>query len=443
MRNLFGGYYPLSDEAVRELWAHGTFVVDANVLLNLYRYSEQARTDLLNALGKIGHRLWIPYQVALEFQRNRLHVLAGAVTRFDDVRKTIEKSLASLEGEFGRLQLTKRHAAIDAEELLIQFRAVADKFKSSLTTLEKQHGSLGGEDLIRKSIDDLFDGKIGPAYADQRQLDAVYEEGKRRFESQRPPGFLDAEKAEGKRPVFHHKGLQYQKQYGDLLLWKQTLAFAEEHKPKGLVLITDDDKADWWLLVDANGRKTLGPRPELIEEMFEVGVSTFHIYTSERFLGFAKDQLGALVSPTTVAEVRTAHSQPSAPHTRKEALIAVRGWLRKANPKASVRKGTQDLIDLELKNEEGVLIGYRVLRDLPALDRNVQNFVESPNDSKYDHYCIVIVAEKKEAALALPRKYEYLAEFIETLSERISVLIGFIPSGQEAFALVSEFRATD
>ncbi|WP_449349178.1 PIN-like domain-containing protein [Streptomyces shaanxiensis] len=51
---------------------------DANVLLNLYRYTEQARTDLLGALGALGDRLWVPHQVVDEFWRNRESVISEA-----------------------------------------------------------------------------------------------------------------------------------------------------------------------------------------------------------------------------------------------------------------------------------------------------------------------------------------------------------------------------
>ncbi|MER5790229.1 PIN-like domain-containing protein [Streptomyces sp. NPDC001980] len=38
----------------------GLVAPDANVLLNLYRYTEQARGDLLRALGGLENRLWAP-----------------------------------------------------------------------------------------------------------------------------------------------------------------------------------------------------------------------------------------------------------------------------------------------------------------------------------------------------------------------------------------------
>ena len=50
-------------------------VPDANVLLNLYRYTDQARDDLLSVLERLGNQLWVPHQVLVEFWRNRDAVL--------------------------------------------------------------------------------------------------------------------------------------------------------------------------------------------------------------------------------------------------------------------------------------------------------------------------------------------------------------------------------
>ena len=40
-------------------------MLDANVLLNLYRYPEPARKDLFKVLNKIKERIWVPYHAAL------------------------------------------------------------------------------------------------------------------------------------------------------------------------------------------------------------------------------------------------------------------------------------------------------------------------------------------------------------------------------------------
>ena len=59
MRDLFPGYY--APEDFQELWDKATFVLDANVLLNLYRFPKPAAEELLRVLDKVSDRLWVPY----------------------------------------------------------------------------------------------------------------------------------------------------------------------------------------------------------------------------------------------------------------------------------------------------------------------------------------------------------------------------------------------
>ncbi|MEU5461869.1 PIN-like domain-containing protein [Streptomyces althioticus] len=59
--------------------------------VNRYRYTEQARADLLAALGTLGDRLWIPHQVLVEFWRNR-------ETTISEARSTSAKAAQEMSG---------------------------------------------------------------------------------------------------------------------------------------------------------------------------------------------------------------------------------------------------------------------------------------------------------------------------------------------------------
>ncbi len=47
MREKFVAYYQPTGQEFSELWEKCLFVIDTNVLLNLYRFPEQARNDFL------------------------------------------------------------------------------------------------------------------------------------------------------------------------------------------------------------------------------------------------------------------------------------------------------------------------------------------------------------------------------------------------------------
>src|ERR1039458_8581926 len=99
MKDHMIGFYRPSDDEFKAIWSKATFVLDANVLLNLYRYPTNASHDLLKALAKLSGRLWLPYHAALEYQRNRLNVIAEQKKRFADVRNLIEETTNTLNSQ--------------------------------------------------------------------------------------------------------------------------------------------------------------------------------------------------------------------------------------------------------------------------------------------------------------------------------------------------------
>ena len=77
LREDFQHFYAPDEGAVADALRTGLVALDTNVLLSLYRFQSNARDDLFRALESLENRLWIPYQVALEFHRNRLGVRVG------------------------------------------------------------------------------------------------------------------------------------------------------------------------------------------------------------------------------------------------------------------------------------------------------------------------------------------------------------------------------
>jgi hypothetical protein len=73
----FPGYRQVPGRELADALRSALVVVDANVLLNIYRYNESTRDDLISVLMHVGDRLWVPHQVLREFWRNRLGVLAS------------------------------------------------------------------------------------------------------------------------------------------------------------------------------------------------------------------------------------------------------------------------------------------------------------------------------------------------------------------------------
>jgi hypothetical protein len=63
MEKVFAHYYKPTSEGFDALWKDCTFSFDANVLLDVYRYSPETRDRLIDVLKHLNDRIWIPYQV--------------------------------------------------------------------------------------------------------------------------------------------------------------------------------------------------------------------------------------------------------------------------------------------------------------------------------------------------------------------------------------------
>ena len=68
MKSKLSEYYKLSESEIKEHWEKDIFCFDANVLLNLYRYSPK-QEKLFSLLEKVKDRIWITYQAAFEYQK--------------------------------------------------------------------------------------------------------------------------------------------------------------------------------------------------------------------------------------------------------------------------------------------------------------------------------------------------------------------------------------
>jgi hypothetical protein len=162
MKEAFRGYYKLSEDEFRSLWENCLFIPDANVLLNFYRYSSETSEDLLRVFHGVADRLWIPHQAALEFQENRLGVVAEQVGRYNEVSGVVEEVQKSLQTGLNNLQLRKRHSAIDPDELLGKVDNLFRSFRQQLKELEEKQPNVHDEDKLRDQLDSLFRGKVGP-----------------------------------------------------------------------------------------------------------------------------------------------------------------------------------------------------------------------------------------------------------------------------------------
>lgn len=286
MRSQFIGHFSNSKATREELWKTATFVFDANVLLNLYRYSDDARNEFLKVIKKIDDRCWLPEQCAHEFLENRLGVIRGQVEAYDGAIKTLNGIKNTFEGQKGHPFI----AAKNLDEMSAIVKKIEKDISKNKTALEKRVNV----DSIKEEIADIFDGSVGPKFKDS-ELDDLFDEGSKRYSEKIPPGYMDSSKHKDPKSKAEKRS-----NFGDWILWKQVLDMAESDA-KSVILVTDDRKEDWWL--SAMG-KIVGPRPELIAEFCETTEQNILVYTPDKFLEYAQGFLKSKVSTETLDEVK-------------------------------------------------------------------------------------------------------------------------------------------
>lgn len=305
MKTEFPGFYRPSPKEFSRLWREGLIVVDTNVLLNVYRFPPDARKDLLKVFEHFSSRLWIPHQVAAEFQRNRVTAIQEQRKSLSALRRLVTEAPGKINAELLRMEIARR-TGVDVKEYTEQLRALHAGIDAAIETALAEQQSTSLDDPIRDQLDSLFAGKVGPAPQDQVYLDALYKLGETRYALRRPPGFKDA--ADKKDLKYVLKGLLYQAQYGDFLIWQQLLDHVAANKVKAVLFVTSDTKDDWWQVIDG---KTIGPQPELVEEIRRGGVAgLFWMYEVSSFLKYAQEIGGAKINEQSIQEARNVEREP-------------------------------------------------------------------------------------------------------------------------------------
>lgn len=311
----------------KAIWKDGTFVFDSNVLLDLYRLPNSAQQDLIRILKNenFNKRIWIGFQVLLEFMNNRYEAISDQKNKFNSVRKIVEDTIEqydelidNLEAELSKLKLKQRHSLIDPEKFINDNKKkkgvkFLNDFLGNLDGLEKKQADVTDSDEIKDIVIEIFKDKIGSGF-DKKRLEDIYKEGDKRYDAKIPPGYKDAKK-EGSHL---HEDKEFIRKFGDLILWNEIIEKCTADKIKYLVLVTGDVKEDWWF--EKRGRK-LGPRLELLNEIYSKSpdLDTFFLYDTATFLKYAQKELDDKVKDSSISEAKELIEETKETRQYKEA----------------------------------------------------------------------------------------------------------------------------
>lgn len=269
---------------LEKVWQDGVIVFDTNVLLNLYRYNEEARDELLELMKSFQKRLWMPYQVGLEFLANRESVINWLHKGYKDLSEQVDECKKSffkfLDGNYAK------HRHIDRSELEKLFDQQLKPIKDKLGEWEKMLPDFDKKDVVKNKILTMYDKRVGKDYNYDELLE-IYAKGRIRYDHKIPPGYKDDTKDKREMGARHV--------YGDLIAWMQIMNYAKE-TDKDIIFVGEDLKEDWWEKDDGKINK---PRQELLDEFkYRTGRDVvFH--TQKGFVEASKKK----IKETTMKEI--------------------------------------------------------------------------------------------------------------------------------------------
>ncbi|MFC4517612.1 PIN-like domain-containing protein [Streptomyces ehimensis] len=303
---------PSAKDAERSaFFKDGVIVLDTNVLLSLYEYTETSREEVLSAIEQTAGRLWMPYQVGLEFVRGRRSTLESRKRALSSAATEINKKLmaarkaiveakdivcaqldkyARAHEEIARLDDLATDAAVD--KYLDMYRL---EFKHYLNMLKADHGlalnSADAEDPILLRIAKLYGEGVGKQPDDGLLRERLEEATAFRFPNKIPPGFSDSDKD---TPL---------KSAGDFLLWEELIEYARQLPPNGrrVLFVSNDTKEDWY--EQGSGPSSSRPWPSLVDELRRRAQADLRIETPPHFFSGIREFLDAKLAADTYAEI--------------------------------------------------------------------------------------------------------------------------------------------
>jgi len=271
------------------------YVIDTNVLLNLFKYTKSTATQLVDVLQHMQDALFVPHHVLAEFwplleSVRRGHHHSEAKGKVQSSMNAIERELDSWLRRSG-LEMVGTESSSDdgnAESIGSRVQAALDDARSAISriseTIEEVVDQAQENDWVLGRLETILDGHVGepPSLEEERAWLAEFES---RVARGLPPGNRDLELRQGRA----------EKASGDYFIWRQCLAeaaarSAERGAPIDLTLVTNDLKDDW----TRQGAPEPLPRRELARE-FSAATNggVFRINTVKQIVGIATDHFDA------------------------------------------------------------------------------------------------------------------------------------------------------
>lgn len=332
----------MSPEEERRLLLNATIVFDTNILLNFYKYSSRTCKDACDTIEKVKDRLFLPYQVGLEYYNNRERIIKEQKELANYLKKEIDNCFNE------KLNLIEQS---DFYSIIQEHRR---KIKEEIDEKNKERPQFE-PDNIRQFWEKMYEGKTSPEPSIQKKLDLC---GiiQKRYELNIPPGFKDENKK-------HNL-------YGDAFIWLDILEYAKKEK-KDIIFVSEDIKSDWI--------KDGSLKVELIKEFYsETGQKIKH-YTFETFLKkIAKEQKIVLPKSTREEIEKMAEAFQNIQNAYKNYMVSsgINDSLKQLSEKLSNALKTPEMIELQnnlvkaISSSVNPILSQNLFQPKPLIDPN-------------------------------------------------------------------------
>ncbi|WFO98102.1 MULTISPECIES: PIN-like domain-containing protein [Bacillus subtilis group] len=385
MKQYFSGFYSPTESEFKEIWTKGYFVFDTNVLLNPYRFQSVAREVLLKAFIAVEERIWIPYQVGLEYHFHMMEEIIKQRKEYEILEMKLLNKVSELEADYKKHSARHTHLKLP-QSLHQKYSEIINEIVADLKIQKSNHPDLND---VKEKMLSIFDGKIGAPF-EEKQLEKIYEDGEVRYLNKIPPGWADA--SDKKNKTKYYNEIHYKDEYGDLVMWKQTIKYAKDNQVD-VLLVTDDDKEDW--IKKIKGEK-VGPQPELIQEFYrETNGKKIYICNTKSFL--EKILTYIKVENLTSDEIQSA-------------IDSINQYIKKEESEKEERENSNkssDFIDDSILATEEIynymnsdyneVERNKILRkEFDRVKRDKNSFSDNPyiNNKKYDEYKVRVLCRK-------------------------------------------------